>query len=429
MQNDVSPSPALLVPGRSPTVTDNRRVARRMLWRAALAQNVMTGFVFGAFGTFVMGIEADYHVDRATSTLPIPLVLLALAVLAPIIGARLQRWSLRTIMLSGAVLMSLGFAGIAWAGSMLQLMLVFGLLIGPGAALLGGMIPIALVTRWYQAGLGRALGMVNVPLFTGLAPLFSVWLQEHMSYRGVALVMAAVTFGLVPVLWGVISDPAQRGLQPVGAEDKAGAPRSAPLPALPYRKLLRSPALWATALIGVILAEASSTMVTHLLPMAVSWGHAPERAAWLLSALGLIGVIGSPLFGWVADRLGPPAALTLNVVVQASCWFALLGRPVFGLMLPLCLTLGLATSSMLSVFGAALSQRFGAVNFGRCYGVFSLINLPFVVSTPVIFGKVFTATGSYGPALVGQLVAFGVALCAGLWLLLSARGQAQPGHA
>jgi MFS family permease len=399
-----------------------------MLWRAALAQNVMTGFVFGAFGTFVIGIEADYHVDRGTSTLPIPLVLLALALLAPIIGARLQRWSLRTIMVSGAVLMSLGFAGIAWASSMLQLMLVFGLLIGPGAAMMGGMMPIALVTRWYQARLGRALGLVNIPLLTGVAPLLSMWLQEHMSYRGVALVMAAVTFGLVPVLWGVISDPAQRGLQPVGAEGKAGASASAPLPAMPYRTLLRSPGLWGTALIGVILAEASSTMVTHLLPMAVSWGHAPERAAWLLSALGLVGVIGSPLFGWVSDRLGPPGALTLNVVVQALCWFAMLGHPPFGLLLVLCLALGLATGSMLSVFGAALSQRFGAANFGRCYGVFSLINLPFVVSTPVIFGKVFTATGSYGPALVGQLAAYGVAFCAGLWLLWSARGEARPGH-
>jgi MFS family permease len=232
--------------------------------------------------------------------------------------------------------------------------------------------------------------------------------------------MAAVTLGMVPVLWGVVSDPALRGLRPVGGED-AAAPASKVAPVMSYRALLRSPVLWVTAFVGVVLAEASTTMVTHLLPMAVSWGHAPERAAWLLSGLGLVGVIGSPLFGWLSDRLGPPQALTLNVAVQALCWFAMLGSPVFGALLSLCLVLGLATSSMLGLLGAALSQRFGASNFGRCYGVFSLINLPFVVSTPVVFGKVFTATGSYNPAFIGQLAAFAVALCAGLWLSLGAR--------
>jgi len=428
MQADVPSPSSLPLSSRSPTVPDNRRMAVRMLWRATLAQNVMTGFVFGAFGTFVMGIEADYQVDRATSTLPIPCVLVALASLAPIIGARLQRWSLRTIMVSGAALMSLGFAGIAWAGSMSQLMLVFGLLIGPGAALMGGMVPIALVTRWYQAGLGRALGVVNVPLLVGVVPLLSMWLQQHMSYRRVALAMAVATLCMVPVLWGVVSSPAQRGLRPVEDEEKAEAPASAASPITSYRTLLQSPVLWVTAFVGVILAEASTTMVTHLVPMAVSWGHEPEHAAWLLSALGLVGVIGSPLFGWLSDRVGPPWALTLNVMVQALCWFAMLGRPVFGVLLSLCLALGLATSGMLGVLGAALSQRFGAANFGRCYGVFSLINLPFVVSTPVVFGKVFTTTGSYGLALVGQLAAFGVALSAGLWLSLSARGAGRPGR-
>lgn len=71
--------------------------------------------------------------------------------------------------------------------------------------------------------------------------------------------------------------------------------------------------------------------------------------------------------------------------------------------------LGLATNGMMGVFGVALSRRFGPANFGRCFSVFSVVNLPFTVAGPFVFGQVFASTGSYAPAFIGQIAALGVA--------------------
>lgn len=387
-----------------------------MVLIAFLAQNMMSGFVFGTFGTFVTTFERDLHLSRSMSTLPVPLVLVALALTAPLLGALAPRSSIRTLMILGALLSGAGYATLPFAHGIQALLVSYGVLLGPGSALLGAMLPSALVANWFEEGRGRALGLVNMSVLVGVMPLVSTSIMAHYSIRMVFAVLSAAMLLLVPVLMLVVDHPAKLGLRAVGAAPQAALNDKPRI--WTYSDIMRQPPFWAFAFMGWVIAGASIAMVSHLVPMTEGWGLSPARAAMLSSAMGIMTVVGSPLFGWLADRLGGPAALALNAGMQALIWSGMMVVPRFGTLVPLCLTLGIMSGGLVAVLNTGLSRRFHAANFGRAYGLFALSNLPFTVFVPILFGTAFVATGSYAIAFIGQIAALALAAIVGVVLHL-----------
>jgi MFS family permease len=384
---------------------------------AFLAQNAMSGLVIGSFGPLVTTFEARFHVGRSVSTLGVPLVLLSLGLLAPVIGLLLRHLAIRTMMVAGAVLCLAGFALLALASNMTTILWAYGLLLGPGYALLGSMLPSALVSNWFVSGRGRALGIVNMPLMVGIVPIVASWLLRNFGLSATYAAMAAAMLCLLPALFLVVDKPEQRGLRPVGAVAPVGP---APKQTMTYGRLIREPAYWAVALSGCILAGGAIMIVTHIAPMAIGWGINPARAALLVAAIGGIGALGSPLFGWLADKLGGTSALALNAGTQAILFTLLLTHPSFILLLAIAAGLGLTTGGMNAAVSTALSERFGPENFGHTYGLFVFVNLPFIVGLAPLAGYLFVVTGSYAVPFGGQVAALCVVAAMGAILYKNA---------
>jgi len=381
------------------------RLGRRMILLGWLAQNAMTGFAFGSFGTLVLAFERDLGVSRSMSTLGIPLMLIAMALCAPVIGILAQRSSLRLLMMAGAALSAIGYTLIGLAPHFWIVLAGYGLFVGPGAAMLGSMVPSALMSNWFDAGRGRAIGIVNMPILVGVVPLASSWLITHHG-RGAVFAMMAIGMSLlVPVMALVIDHPRKRGLLPVGATPAAAdAP---PLPLLDYAAMARKPVFWGIVLMGCVLGGAGVTMVSHIVPLAVGRGFDISRAALLLTAIGMLGAVGSPVFGWLADRLGGVAALTLNGALQALLWSVILTAPSFPVTLGIVALIGIGAGGLMAALGSTFSERFGPQNFGRAYGLFAFVNLPFSVGMPMMAALSFDRTGSYAPAFLGVILALG----------------------
>jgi hypothetical protein len=66
----------------------------------------------------------------------------------------------------------------------------------------------------------------------------------------------------------------------------------------------------------------------------------------------------------------------------------------------------------------ALSETFGRESFSRAYGLVNLLNLPFAVLCVPAAALVYSRTGSYSGALIGELTFLALA---GLLLLSSRR--------
>ena len=162
------------------------------------------------------------------------------------------------------------------------------------------------------------------------------------------------------------------------------------------------------------IAAGGTILSTHIVPMAIGWGVPAPKAALLVAVMAGSGMVGSLAFGWLADKIGGGPALMVNCLIQVVLWGLLLLQPPFGLLLILTGLIGACGAGLVAAFGTALAEHFGAASFGRAYGLSSLVNLPFVAGGAPLAGYVFVKTGSYGTALMGQIVFYVIgALLAG----------------
>jgi predicted MFS family arabinose efflux permease len=166
------------------------------------------------------------------------------------------------------------------------------------------------------------------------------------------------------------------------------------------RELLRSATYW-KLMLAMSLLFASVVMIgSHLAPMAIGWGVSPARAASLLGIYGAAAILGTPLFGWLADRVGGRMVLVILAVDLAILFGLMILQPGFPLLIGLAALMGLHIASAPAGFALIIGENFGSESFGRAYGILQLVNLPFSVASVPLAAWIFERTGSYANALL-----------------------------
>jgi cyanate permease len=363
---------------------------------AFINQNVAIACTFGSFSVLLGAVESRLGVGRELSTLGVPILALASALLAPVAGALAARFSLRLVMLAGAVLSVAGFALLAVSSSFPLYLAAYGLLLGPGMAV-GVVLPPTLVTRWYAVNSGRALGIVTAPIVITLMPLAATWALQSFGLPTTYGMLAGLSgVSLLANLFIVDRPPGSEGVGAApGGEAAAAGGRS-------MAKLLRSATFWSFAIAFAASGAGSIILTSHMAPMARSWGFSAGLAASLLSIMSFVGIAGNILFGWLADRIGGARALAFVVFDAAVLWALLLLHPPFVLTAVIIGLIGLHGSGAIPALSVALSEAFGREAFSGAFGLANLINLPFSVICVPAAALVYARTGSYFGAILGQ---------------------------
>lgn len=369
---------------------------------AFLSYNLTIGCIFGSYSVMMGPIEVKLGLTRDISSLGIPLILLAIALSAPVVGILVGKVSIRLLMMLGALLLVAGFAILAVAANATVFLGVYGLLLGPGMCLLGTMLPPTLVTRWYQVNRGRALGIVTMPLLSaGISPLVALVLTKY-GLTATYMMLAGLMLLLLPALLFVVDYPPNA----VERSDEDVAVQAAADPVMKISDLLRLGGFWTLSLAYAAIMIGQTILAAHLVPLAIGRGIDPTRAASLLTASALGGMAGSVIFGWIADRLGGARTLVVMCVNNAILWAIMLLQPSFAFLVLLAALMGLHGAGVGAVVSMALSQRFGQANFGRAFGLSNLVNLPFMGLGVPIAGYIYVRTGSYTGAVIGLIGVF-----------------------
>jgi MFS family permease len=384
---------------------------------AFLTQNLGVGALYGAYGLLMIPLEQKLGVSRTISALGVPLAGIGIALLAPLVGGLASRISLRLLTMIGALMAALGFALVAVATSAPLFIFAYAALIGPGICLSAVMPPQILTTRWFVVGRGRALGIVNGPLMMAVLPLVAAWILRTSGLDTVYFLLAAMMVATFLLQLLVVDFPPSAA-DPAGM-DSAG--EAAAHPGWSARRLLASAAYWKLVLAICMLFSSIVMIGSHLAPMAIGWGVSQTQAATLLSVYAGMAVIGSPLFGWIGDRIGGRAVLMILAADLAVLFGLLLLHPGFPLLLVIAALMGLHIASVPASFALAVTERFGADSFGRAYGISQLINLPFSFGSVPLAAWIFERTGSYADALILHIVVLALAV---ILVLTVGRGTA-----
>jgi cyanate permease len=388
--------------------------AVRMGGIAWLSHNVIIGSIMGTAGVLLIPLQDRLHVSRGLASIGVPMVIVGSAVLASVAGVLAARYSLRRLMAGAGVLMALAWLILAFAQSYWPFLLAYGLLLGPAMAVGGSVLPPTLVTRWFQRHRGLAIGIVHLPIVITIMPLAA---SLFISRFGVtALFFALAVFSAVTLIPGSLAlieyppghDPRQYANETAAQRSARGA--TAVGPGFTVPQLLHSPRFWLLALAVGAVNTSSVTLASHLPAMGVAWGYAPTSAAALASVMSLVGMAGSIIFGFVADKIGGARTLALIAFDAAILWALLLLDLPYSARAVVIGLIGMHGSGAIPAISKAIASAFGEASFSRAFGFATTVTLPLMIAAVYGFGVIFQIQGSYAAGLVAMIAYFIIAV-------------------
>ena len=350
-------------------------------------------------------------------------------------GKALDRYSIRMVVATGAVILSLAFAAIALTSSLWIMAAALVLPAAIGIMSLGPLTTATLASRWFTRRRGLALGIAAVATSGGglvVVPLLSQAI--HLYGWRLGLLYEAVAIGIIVVALALLvlrDSPAAAGLaghpetRPRDAEALAGLSDAAPVRAPPrLREILTSRGFWIPSLALATISGTCQAIVITLVPYGIQLGFTAISAALLISAFSTGAAVTKVAAGLLADYVNQ------RLLLIAACLFMMLSLlalsfPVnYGVVFVSACLAGISLGCTLPTAAALIAARFGAASFGSVMGgTYSLI-FAFAILEVLYAGTVFDRTGGYRPAFAAFFV-----LSLGLLAAVSLFGPEKPARA
>jgi MFS family permease len=372
----------------------------RIVGGAFVAQFFVVGFFTYALSLLIEPVRQDFGVTLEQVMYSLTAATLLGLFLQPAGGILVDRFPVRSVMVVGAVLYAAGLFALAKASSISQYILIFALTMSVSNSLVGTIACSAVISRWFTASRGRALGIAALGTSVGgiLIPvLISHWLDTS-GWRGA---VHNLGLGVVLVLLPAVVLLIRSRPDDIGLALEAARASAAPEPAggAGLAAVVRNPAFWLLGFSLGILFSVYSSILSNLTPYALNLGSSKEQASALIMAVAIAGFIGKVVFGLAADRFSQRSALWAAQLLVAGAFLILAMEPGHSGMLAGSFVLGLAAGGMLPVWGALMAHIFGLANYGRAMGLMGPIITLCVMPGFALVGRMVDTLGSYAPTL------------------------------
>ena len=383
---------------------------RRVLVVLCVTEIVSWGVLYYAFPVLAPSIARDTGWSVATITAAFSIGLVVSALVGVWSGRLLDRIGPRPVMTAGSVLAVPAVLGIAVAPSLPMFFAAWAL---AGVSMAGTLYPpaFAALTRWWASRRVRALTALT--LLAGLAstifaPL-TAGLLGHLGWRHTYLVLAAVL--------AMVTIPAHLlGLRGPWSDANPTDDQSDIVSELAPEAILRSrPFLLLAAAVGLGAFTAFAVVVNQV-PLFLERGLSTSLAAWALGLGGLGQVLGRLGYGKLTSALSVRArgVVILALSAAVTVLLALLpGPPV--LLIGVAMLAGAARGVFTLLQATAISDRWGAVHYGRLNGLLSAPALIATALAPWIGAALAGLLGGYPAvfAILAALAALAAACAAG----------------
>lgn len=376
------------------------------------------GMIAPTYSLVAVPLGQEFKPSRMVLMLAMTVLSGACAILSPLLGSLMDRFPLRRLMLAGGAALALGYAAISFATEFWQVLVIFGVLIAPANVLMGPVAITVLLSRWFAAKRGRAIGIAISGIAAGsfVFSLIIGQLFQAFEWRTALQVLGLILFlWTVPIIFLIVDRPSDRGLYPDGAaEPPAQARAELEKGTVTVWSLISDPAFWMIVCTVSIVTAGMKGMITNLGSLAVDVGIKASDAAFLISIYSGCSFVAKLSFAALADKLGPRPLMFIalggfaaGMACLTQAWSGY-GTIALGVAL-----VGMLGGFMVPIESYLAPRVFGQKAVGKAMGLLSGTILVAMLASPPLFGLIFDLTGSY----TGVFWAFsGLALAALLWV-------------
>lgn len=287
---------------------------------AFISQFVAMGIFSYVLGPFMMPMTEELGWSRSEFTLSRSLGQFVMGMTGFLIGAWVDRFGPRPLMLAGATVMAASLALHALVDQVWQWLLVNGVLATTGGALLGNLVVNVTLAKWFVERRGLAVAWAAMGVSAAgiiITPAVTLGI-DLIGWRETWLVLAVATVLLVyPVAFIMRRTPEDHGWHPDGKTSEQVAAGEARRAQADYdRSLTRSEALrtWVFYCLVFSFGLFSINIVVMLLqtvPYLTDSGFSRAQAAAAITVASVPAMLSKPVWGFFIDRLPakPLAAL------------------------------------------------------------------------------------------------------------------------
>ena len=402
-----------------------------VLAASAVSEMLVLGATSYSAGLFVLPLQAEFHLSRASANLAVPLLFLGAMAIAPFIGRLLDSWPIRKVMSLGTCALCLALVTIALTSSLRLMLLALLVPAAMGWLMLGPLTTSTLVSRWFYRRRGLALGIAAVATSGGsftVVPLMSMAIQSYGWRTALLFEAAAFTFIVLAVTFLVMRDsPAVMHLEQHRETRDRREPAAPPGAASGnpviqqlrrWKDVLGNRAFWAPALTVATISGLSQGIVVSAVPYGVQLGVTAPRAAAAISIFGLAAAVTKILAGIVSDLMDQRIVLLLSACSMTASLALLYAIATFPAFLAASILAGVALGGALPTSASLIAARFGSARFGATMAWAYVLTGGLTIAASLVAGTVFDRTGGYHAAFA-MFLAFCVATAI-LSLLLEA---------
>lgn len=361
---------------------------------------VSVALYFSCGGIFYTPVSEYFGVGRGTYAISGTIMSITLGIFAPIMGALIEKYSLRRLLILCLIAQVLCYAAQSMFTSV-YFFYITGAVHGVIHSLMMLLAIPVIISRWFETkrgfftGLASSMSGVGGIILNAVAgPFMDIygWRATFLLY---AVLIAAIP---LPLAIFVLRDrPSSKGLMPYGRTDDAGSDASSAAVSdaqdetahgVPYNTARKSFAFFMLALVA-ILTNTITCFSSYMPSYATSLGMSITFGAGLASVMGVGILFGKNVTGILIDR-NPVLGMTVSTLVPGLGFILLyvLGNSAPHLMPIGAVLFGVSYAATPVLLPLLVMLVFGARDSSRILGSVSLYGSLVGAAVTVIFGYI-----------------------------------------
>lgn len=324
-------------------------------------------------------------------------------------GWLIDKYGPRSLMMTGALMLFIAFAGIAFSSS-LEMFYVFYVFNALGYVFAGPLPSQVLISRWFDKNRGKAMGIAYLGIGAGgaVVPILAARLVARYDWHTALAILGGIGFVLVFGVAFFIRDNARK--QNVVTQ-KGAAPA---VEGTPMKEILRNRNFYLLAIGSMCSIGVVGGINQHIKLYLRDLDYTQVEAARVMSFVLLSSLVGRVVMGYLADVFNRKYVMLLIYLIVASAIPLLLVPDFGGRIYIFAIIFGIGLGGDYMIIPLMAGDLFGLKALGRTMGIILVADGVAEALFPVLLGLMYNEqTQSYA---LGFSVLIAVALLGAVFI-------------